>query len=180
MNMVNRNKKRWFCFSILFSIYQRKYYKFLNFLILLFTNYSFEEKTWKRFKFIIIHWYLLLCKFLEPAKIATRNAKKNENFEFKKCQYLTNFLYNIPFWFKVVIVEDYIEFSWTKHKSRKGLFRIFRVNNIVMIVEPISWFYSIFQTFIFDSFFSIFSIQFNCILLYSLLNYFFQIDYQEQ
>jgi len=179
MNMVNRNKKRWFCFSILFSIYQRKYYKFLNFLILLFTNYSFEEKTWKRLKFIhFIHIYYF-ANSLNQLKLQLE-MEKNENFEFKKCQYLTNFLYNIPFWFKVVIVEDYIEFSWTKHKSRKGLFRIFRVNNIVMIVEPISWFYSIFQTFIFDSFFSIFSIQFNCILLYSLLNYFFQIDYQEQ
>ena len=179
MNMVNRNKKRWFCFSILFSIYQRKYYKFLNFLILLFTNYSFEEKTWKRLKFIhFIHIYYF-ANSLNQLKLQLE-MEKNENFEFKKCQYLTNFLYNIPFWFKVVIVEDYIEFSWTKHKSRKGLFRIFRVNNIVMIVEPISWFYSIFQTFKFDSFFSIFSIQFSCILLLFLLDYFFQIDYQEQ
>ena len=45
--------------------------------------------------------------------------QKNENFEYKKCQYLTNFSYNIPFWFKVVIVEDYIEFSWTKQKVEK-------------------------------------------------------------
>ena len=80
-------------------------------LILLFTNYSFKEKKAKTLilNFQLIHLIDIyyFANSLNQLKLQLE-MEKNENFEFKKCQYLTNFLYNIPFWFKVVIVEDYI------------------------------------------------------------------------